>query len=178
MDNPFNVIISGGRGYTDYATVCKVADKKLAAKHPHIQIVSGACPTGAHTYTRPDGTMVYGADGLGERYAAERGYPVIYFPADFKALGKKAGPMRNIKMAVFAHALIAFWDGSSNGTGSMVEAARGRSLKIHIHRVDIHLCDNCGEPYRGVGHNVVDEQFVEIPGVLICGTCWDEVVNN
>lgn len=46
--------------------------------------------------------------------------------------GKKAGIFRNIAMAEYAHALIAFWDGESKGTAHMIQAARERGLVVRV----------------------------------------------
>ncbi len=76
--------------------------------------------------------MAKGADLLGKRYAEERGFKVKEFPADWNTNGKKAGPMRNTEMANYADALIAFWDGTSSGTGHMIEKAKQKGLKVRV----------------------------------------------
>lgn len=73
-----------------------------------------------------------GADLLGERYAAERNHPIKQFPADWRRYGKSAGLKRNIEMAAYADALIAFWDGQSKGTKNMIELATQAGLKVEI----------------------------------------------
>ena len=75
-----------------------------------------------------------GADTLGEQYAKERGYVVAYYPADWEKYGKRAGFIRNEQMAKNADALVAFWDGKSRGTKSMIELAQRYGLKIRIKR--------------------------------------------
>ena len=52
-----------------------------------------------------------GADRLGEAWATRNGIPVKRFPADWARFGKGAGPVRNREMALYAEALVAFWDG-------------------------------------------------------------------
>lgn len=76
--------------------------------------------------------MARGADSLGEQYAKERGIPVRYFPADWQTLGKSAGYQRNVQMAAYADALVAFWDGQSKGTKHMIDTARRHKLDIRI----------------------------------------------
>lgn len=127
------VIIAGGRDYADYKTVCKVCDHMLQNQTDDLEIVSGACSSGKHTFTRADGTKVYGADGLGERYAAERNYAIKHFPADWNQFKRAAGFKRNVQMAEYADALIAFWDGKSPGTKNMIELATKRDFKIKVH---------------------------------------------
>ena len=47
----------------------------------------------------------------------------------------RAGPDRNLKMAEYADALIAIWDGESRGTGSMIRMAELQPLQIYVHKV-------------------------------------------
>lgn len=84
-------------------------------------IVSGAAP---------------GADTVGEHLAAERDLPVLQFPADWKQFGKRAGPIRNRKMAESAEALLAVWDGKSRGTVNMISTARKLGLRVFVYRAD------------------------------------------
>ena len=118
MNKPeFRVIIAGTRDFNDYQLLCDKCDAILSAKRQdsNIVIVSGTAR---------------GADRLGERYARERGYQIRQFPADWLNDEKKAGPIRNAKMADNADALIAFWDGQSRGTKNMIETAKRKGLVI------------------------------------------------
>ena len=110
------VIIAGGRDFDDYHRLCRVCDKFLKDQN-NVEIVSGGCK---------------GADLLGERYAAERNYPIKQFPADWRRYGKSAGLKRNNEMATYADALIAFWDGESKGTKHMIELATKAGLKVKV----------------------------------------------
>ena len=76
--------------------------------------------------------MARGADRLGERYAKEHGYKVIYMPADWDLYGKSAGFKRNVQMAEYADALVAFWDGVSFGTKHMIETAQKMGLDVRV----------------------------------------------
>lgn len=67
-----------------------------------------------------------GPDEIGEEYAAEVGLKVKRFPADWDTYGRRAGYLRNAQMADYADALIAFWDGSSRGTASMISLMKER----------------------------------------------------
>ena len=114
------IIVVGGRDFTDYALLSETLDvilKRYTLRE--VQIVSGCCR---------------GADALGERYAREHGIPVVRFPADWQAYGKAAGPIRNRKMAEYAAEcdgmLVAFWDGKSRGTASMIRLAEKYELQI------------------------------------------------
>lgn len=54
--------------------------------------------------------------------------------ADWDLDGKSAGFKRNVKMAEYADALVAFWDGSSRGTKHMIDIAKEKGLDIRIKR--------------------------------------------
>lgn len=110
-------IVAGSRAYSDYEFAKTVLDICLFRKD--CEIVSGSCNTGVLTFTRDDGTKVYGADGIGERYAKEKGFPVTIFPPDWGKFGKSAGPIRNTAMAVYSHLCVLFWDGKSKGSADM-----------------------------------------------------------
>ena len=130
------VIIAGGRDCNDYVLVKKTLDAVFKNITEPITIVSGVCSTGVRTFVRPDGTNVCGADGLGERYAADRGYTVESYPADWSKLGKAAGFIRNQQMANACEpgkdGCICFWDGMSRGTEDMARKATIRGLKIRL----------------------------------------------
>jgi len=61
-----------------------------------------------------------GVDKYGELWAYSNNIDVKRFPADWKALGKRAGFKRNADMGKYADGLIAFWDGKSKGTQHMI----------------------------------------------------------
>lgn len=121
------IIIAGTRDFDDYELlkfkVDRIVEKEF--KNCYISIVSGTCK---------------GADQLGESYARTKGYHLYKFPAEWDKYGRKAGPLRNEKMAKFASGelidnecvgvLIAFWDGKSRGTKNMIENAHKYNLKV------------------------------------------------
>lgn len=113
----FRVIIAGSRSFEDYTLLVERMDIILSRVKDDIEIVCG---------------MARGADTLGEQYAKFRGYKVRYFPANWDKHGKAAGYKRNEQMAQNADALVAFWDGKSRGTKSMIEIARRYNLRIRV----------------------------------------------
>ena len=118
--NTFRVIIAGGRDFNDYPLLKQKCDSFLGNKSKECQviIVSGTAR---------------GADRLGERYARERGYQIVRYPANWDRDGNSAGPIRNAKMAENADALIAFWDGESRGTYKMIDTAiRREDMLIRV----------------------------------------------
>jgi len=50
--------------------------------------------------------------------------------------GRKAGPLRNERMAQNADALIAIWDGKSPGTRDMIARAHKHGLKVYVKTVE------------------------------------------
>lgn len=111
------IIIAGSRTFKDYKKLCEICDKILQDQ-TKIEIVSGA--------------YYKGADKLGEQYAKERGFNLKKIPADWNKYGKAAGPKRNEQMANYANTLIAFWDGKSNGTRSMIQLAKQYKLRVKV----------------------------------------------
>lgn len=71
-----------------------------------------------------------GIDAEGEHWASHRMVRVKKFPADWKKHGKKAGPLRNKKMAEYADALLLIWDGESKGSSSMRKEAKKAGIPI------------------------------------------------
>ncbi len=115
----FRLIIAGGRDFDNYEALEKAVDYLLSNISDEIVIVCG---------------KARGADTLGERYAKEHGYKVLYFPADWDGLGRRAGIVRNEEMAQNADALVAFWDGESRGTKNMIETAQKYKLLVRVKR--------------------------------------------
>ena len=77
-----------------------------------------------------------GADVLGELWAINNSVELEKYPADWELYGKKAGFLRNVKMARHADALIALWDGTSSGTAHMIDIANDYNLDIYVHMVE------------------------------------------
>lgn len=86
----------------------------------------------------PDEVITGGAEGideLGNSWAKENGIATSVFPADWDRYGKSAGPRRNAQMAKHAGKdglLLAFWDGHSRGTKSMIDIAGKKGLKVIV----------------------------------------------
>ncbi len=76
-----------------------------------------------------------GVDTIGEVIGNEFNIPVVKFPAEWDKYGRSAGFIRNEQMAKYADALIAVWDGRSNGTKHMINTAKKLGLKIYIGNV-------------------------------------------
>lgn len=112
------VIIAGSRSITSYATVCEAIK---ASGFDIAEVVSGGA---------------IGVDSIGEAWARGKQIHVQPFLPDYKQYGRFMAPkLRNQKMAEYANALIAVWDGLSPGTRDMIRRAEKMGLKIYIHSV-------------------------------------------
>lgn len=108
------VIIAGGRDYQMKPPEWDYLDG-LNYMNKFTEVVSGGAK---------------GADEWGEYWAKSRGIPVKRFPADWDKEGKRAGPIRNKKMAEYADAAILFPGGK--GTANMLQHAKNQKLRIFI----------------------------------------------
>lgn len=80
-----------------------------------------------------------GVDLAGEYWAVRRlnPIPVKRFPADWGALGKSAGPIRNQQMAEYADiALVIMKQGGSRGSMDMINKMKKLNKKVYVHEVD------------------------------------------
>lgn len=112
------VIIAGSRNINAYQDV---KDAWLTSSFDITEVVSG----GAR-----------GVDRLGERLAVELGVPFKQFIPDWTGpLKKGAGFARNKEMADYADALIAVWDGESNGTQNMINQMRKLNKPVYVRSV-------------------------------------------
>lgn len=133
----FKVIIAGSRNFKDYNYLKEKCDYVLQNIKDEIVIVSGKAS---------------GADSLGEKYAKEKGYDILEFPADWndtynkprteisfkgnRPYWTKAGLYRNGLMAEEADALIAFSVGNSRGTANMIKQAKDKGLKVKVYEYE------------------------------------------
>ena len=95
------LIIAGSRTVSSVELVSYVLDKDVAEIS---EVVSG---------------VAVGGDTSGEYWALKHRIPVRRFHANWKKLGKSAGPIRNQEMGDYADAAIIFWDGASRGSMHM-----------------------------------------------------------
>lgn len=77
-----------------------------------------------------------GVDMLGEVWARAHKLPVAPFPARWRdsdgSVNPRAGFERNERMAGYADALVAVWDGESSGTKDMIARARKHGLEVFV----------------------------------------------
>lgn len=126
-DQEIRAIVAGSRNFVNYNQLEKECDKILSSeikKAPvsDVTIISGGAS---------------GADKLGEKYGKKRHLSIVRFEANWDRFQNAAGPIRNEKMAKYAaevdrKMLIAFWDGQSKGTGSMIDLAKKHGIEVHV----------------------------------------------
>lgn len=108
------VIVCGSRGFSDKVLFHEKIMEYLEEFTEPVLFISGAAPTGA--------------DDLIIRWCQKFNYPCKQVPADWDTQGKRAGFLRNTKMAEMATHVLAFYDGTSPGTKHMLEEAEERKL--------------------------------------------------
>ena len=114
------VIVAGPR---DLVLLGEDIEEALAASAFRVtEILEGAAP---------------GVDSSAAYYAHVHHIPCRPFPADWKAHGKAAGPIRNREMAAHADALVVIKRRGQDtpGTSSMIREAERRALPIYVHEV-------------------------------------------
>lgn len=119
MATDYRLVVCGCRDFSDYNLLSLEIDayvKKLDNAFSLIIISGGAS----------------GADKLGEKYAKEHNLKVELYPALWDKYGKSAGVVRNREMADVSDGVIAFWDGESKGTKSMIESAREAGIPCKV----------------------------------------------
>jgi len=108
------VAIVGSRAYPDLYEVVRYVNEELGEGDV---VVSG----GAR-----------GVDKTAESAAKARGLEVMIFVPNWKMFGRKAGFMRNTLIVDACETVIAFWDGSSNGTRNTVMLARRQGKPVRV----------------------------------------------
>lgn len=103
----YRILITGERSWTDEQQVHSALSALLRRLNTNdIVIVHGDCETGA--------------DRFAQNFCNENGIKSERHPADWKRLGKAAGPRRNTEMVrLGAYVCLAFWSGEKvTGSGT------------------------------------------------------------
>jgi hypothetical protein len=89
-----------------------------------------------------------GVDATAARAARERGLPVRVLGASFEeARDAEAAAERNQRLIDACDVLVAFWDGSSNGTRQTIDRALASAREVHV----FTLPPSRGEGARSAG---------------------------
>lgn len=114
------IIVAGSRGFSDRMGFARLLRHYLVHEHKgeHIAFISGDAPSGA--------------DRLIIEWSNVNPFHCYRFPANWDALGKSAGYVRNATMAKEATHLLAIWDGISSGTRHMLNIALKQGLHVKV----------------------------------------------
>jgi len=107
------VLITGGRSYDDQDRLERALDE-LHSKHGFTSLMHGDAS---------------GADRLAGQWAVSRGVLVEAYAADWKNLGRIAGPIRNKKMLEEKPDLVVAFPGGK-GTADMISKAKKSGCDI------------------------------------------------
>lgn len=112
------VIVAGSRTITDPNVV---AEAIKTSGFPVTEIIEGGCR---------------GVDDLARNWAMWNNIPFTTHEADWDTHGKRAGFLRNTKMAEVGEALIAVMPHiGSKGTTMMIKIAKEKGLPVYIYYV-------------------------------------------
>lgn len=109
------ILICGGRDYRDMSMLFGVLDME-AEQGPIDTIIQGECPTGADRFAR--------------MWCISRNEHFDRYPADWKAHGRAAGPIRNQKMIDEGKPTKVFAFPGGRGTYDMVRRARKAGIPV------------------------------------------------
>ena len=73
-----------------------------------------------------------GADALAEAWARAHGIAVTVHRPDYSRYGRNAPHVRNAAIIADADRVVAFWDGKSRGTASVIAKARRGGKQVEI----------------------------------------------
>lgn len=113
---PDRIIVCGGRDFERGDWVNGVLDMH-AEDHVIDAIIQGDCPTGA--------------DRLARRWAIANNHHLETFPADWRAHGKAAGPIRNQQMIDEGRPTMVFAFPGGRGTADMIRRAERAGIPVH-----------------------------------------------
>ncbi len=73
-----------------------------------------------------------GVDACAEVYAKKHGLTLTVFLPRYEIYGRAAPIVRNKEIVDYADKVIAFWDGKSKGTLSVIEYAKKKNKNVEI----------------------------------------------
>lgn len=74
-----------------------------------------------------------GIDACAREYALRHGLKLTEYLPEYSRYGRGAPLKRNITIIENADLVLAFWDGSSNGTQYVIENCKKRNIPVEIH---------------------------------------------
>jgi YspA, cpYpsA-related SLOG family len=109
------LIITGSRSITEHGELARAV---AATKIKPTRIIIGNAK---------------GVDTLAENYAAMMKIPCDIVEAPWNKYGKPAGTIRNDEITDQADALLAVWDGKSEGTLSLIRMMNSKQKPVFVH---------------------------------------------
>jgi hypothetical protein len=108
------VLVCGGRDYTNRRILFDALDR-IAERHNGVHVIQGGAT---------------GADALAREWCRERMCSYSHYPADWRAHGRSAGPIRNKQMLDEGrpHVVVAFPGGRS--TADMIRQAEAAAVAV------------------------------------------------
>ena len=73
-----------------------------------------------------------GVDTLAKEYALSHGIPLREFLPEYQKYGRGAPILRNKQIVDYADTVLAFWDGVSRGTKSVIEYAKTKKKECVV----------------------------------------------
>lgn len=73
-----------------------------------------------------------GIDTDAENYANQQGLKMTVFLPDYSKYGRGAPIVRNKQIVDYADEVLAFWDGKSKGTASVIEYCRKKDKTVTV----------------------------------------------
>jgi len=77
-----------------------------------------------------------GVDASAKEYAIANGIKLVEFLPEYEKYGKFAPLKRNFQIIQYADLVIAFWDGNSSGTKSVIDNCKKLGVRVMIVRYD------------------------------------------
>lgn len=108
------IAVTGGRTYSNRQKVFDTLDA-IHRLHPISLLLHGGAT---------------GADTLAKEWAQERGVESITVPANWKAHGRAAGPIRNGLILDRSPSILVAFPGGK-GTQNMTQQAKSRGIRVH-----------------------------------------------
>ena len=116
---PFRVIVTGVRGFTDYARLRDTLDRLLRNRLPGVVILS-RCGRGT--------------DALATSYAVDRGLPLVPYPLDLERdrTDELAADRRNARLVADADAAVVVWDRLDRDLGELLGRCKRKGIPLRV----------------------------------------------
>ena len=131
MSADMRLLVCGGRDFADVPLLWSLLDaingRRIASHGDGIRCLI----EGGQQRKREDGAIV-GADYWAHQWALARGTPAERYFADWKGLGRSAGPKRNRKMLIEGKPTHGLAMPGGNGTADMVAVLKDAGVPVWI----------------------------------------------